>query len=868
MRNPGSGGSPQGSDRAGHASRLKPLSAAHRLTLDAAASTAARYHVRRARRKAVRARGDAASSSWGLSPESTWAPFQSTTVDLPSALGPLRGPQEGFERAFSAYDFQRRGAAAAVLEEAGGGSGSTQALRVSLLKELMEEDHHELVSNLQAICAELRNNNNNNNNNNNTNNNEARASSTSSNSSAVVPFPEASFRRSLVATPQGSLPQLTQLQAGVALSAGHTTQLESWASGIDSSQELAIDSSRGLTAARGLTASTTLEEQEFTTASSSDTHVSRSNNTSTSHAIHTTSNSEPTAMTSSQEQTLAANSLHRSLQQSTLQTDTLATDSINLPGLRAQIIANSNHHPISKVCHDLQQPTRNDDSKRSATAPTARIRRLPSWVLGRRSPSCLPGEGFSYGAASVSLAALPQVAWQLSEALDARAGLRFGTACRSLAAALHRSDGRRVWPHAVLALPPESESGSLERAAALASAVDMSSILSISVYGATDATLLGVVQLLGLSVEADNSNSCGPQTLRLRCSAKGSAGAVEKRNRFGDFMGFGDEAFHSVFGHLARGLVGNSLRSLDLAWNHLCDASMAVLQSHWPPFLEELCLDWNNIGEVGAKHMAAALVHGSLVSLDLRSNPLCDAGVTALCGAAAMCPRLAWLGLGETMLTDAGAVAALPLLDRHPGLTGLDVGENLLTDAACEAVAAVLSGAPQLRRLLLRGFLFEPKRIRDEGGRVLAAALSSRQWRVASGQSQPLELELDYQQVGCATASELAKCCVSWRRLSLFNTDVSTLGAMALAKALQQLPEEGALLPNKNNGNNTNNNNTSNSTSNNDNNSNNTSNNNSNNNTSNNNPKKKRWLNVAQCRISASAVAMLRRTGLGRLDVH
>jgi len=83
---------------------------------------------------------------------------------------------------------------------------------------------------------------------------------------------------------------------------------------------------------------------------------------------------------------------------------------------------------------------------------------------------------------------------------------------------------------------------------------------------------------------------------------------------------------------------------------------------------------------------------------------------------------LRWLGLGETLLTDGGAQAAMRHLRTHPSLTGLDVGENQLTDESCEALAEVIAHAPALERLLLRGFLFEPRRIGDAGGVVLAPA--------------------------------------------------------------------------------------------------------------------------------------------------
>merc|ERR1711904_457523 len=88
---------------------------------------------------------------------------------------------------------------------------------------------------------------------------------------------------------------------------------------------------------------------------------------------------------------------------------------------------------------------------------------------------------------------------------------------------------------------------------------------------------------------------------------------------------------------------------------------------------------------------------------------------------------------------------------------------------------------PALCALLLRGFLFEPKRISDVGGKMLVEAVRHRGFH-----AKKFALDLDYQQVACGTLSEIAHCCDVWSRISLFNTDVSTMGAMSLANALRQ----------------------------------------------------------------------------------
>jgi len=266
--------------------------------------------------------------------------------------------------------------------------------------------------------------------------------------------------------------------------------------------------------------------------------------------------------------------------------------------------------------------------------------------------------------------------------------------------------------------------------------------------------------------------------------------------------------------------IRGTIKTLDVAWNHIGDEAMATLRKNWPPCLSSLRLDWNFIGEVGASHLGAALASATaeraLQSLDLRSNPLGDRGVVAICEGVSECVSLRWLGLGETQLTDTGARDAMPFLQRHLGLTGLDLGENKLTDAGCNYVAQVIADAPSLQTMLLRGYLFEPTRVGDAGGATLVHAVAQR-----TGYCLPFELHLDYQQVGCRTATEVARCCCSWSRISLFNTRVATEGALALAQAFRQHPCARAVR-----------------------------------------------LNIAQCCVGAGAVKLLRDVGFQRLDSH
>jgi len=372
---------------------------------------------------------------------------------------------------------------------------------------------------------------------------------------------------------------------------------------------------------------------------------------------------------------------------------------------------------------------------------------------------------------------------------------------------------------------------------ALRGAVDWPTVNSISFFGVTDTEVEMLCSVLNFRAwsnriaDARTANSApfsGLSALRFSCSSKGSAGAVEKRNRFGDHMGLGDCGFRLFAPYLSDPILTRRLRCLDFSWNHLGDNSMYLLSRSWPSTLSSLRLDWNEIGVTGAQHLAAAMKQSSaaaLKALDLRSNPLGDAGVISICQSVAAHAALQWLGLGEVLLTDVGATLALQLLCQHPTLTGLDVGENALTDASCSVVAELLAHAPALTSLLLRGFLFEPVRIGDKGGQLLARALVRRCQRLlqTTGRCGEFSLELDYQQLGCGTATELARCPPAiWKRLSLFNTEVSDMGVLSLANSFRaQMGSASAT-----------------------------------------------HLNLAQCRLGAGAVRFLRTVGFGRLDSH
>lgn len=459
---------------------------------------------------------------------------------------------------------------------------------------------------------------------------------------------------------------------------------------------------------------------------------------------------------------------------------------------------------------ELPRPSPSPHTDRNATASGASrrvaMRPLPVSFLGAFRGTAVAGSGAVSDLNSV-LVGVPAVGPWLAELVGGVSGLSLGSICRAGAASLHSRDGRRIWPRVELCVEGRQAADVVRSAA---TAICWDAVKGLSVYGASDSTIGELLQLMPSNLSA----------LSIRCTNRGSASAVETRNCYGDFMGIGSFGFRAVLGCVSM-LPGNELRELDLVWNHLDDGAMAALRSSWPQGLKSLRLSWNEIGPDGATDLAAALAKpesAALTELDLRSSPLSDRGAVTICEAVAERHGLLSLGLGETSMTDEGASAALPLLQLHPSLSSLDIGENVLTDKACSAAADLLAAAPRLKKVILRGFLFEPTRITDSGGRALATGIARR----AARGLPALDVDLDYQQVACGTAQDLARCCGAWSRLSLLNTDVSTMGAMAIANAFRQRPELARATR----------------------------------------------LNVAQCRVNTGAVELLRSAKFMRLDSH
>jgi len=305
------------------------------------------------------------------------------------------------------------------------------------------------------------------------------------------------------------------------------------------------------------------------------------------------------------------------------------------------------------------------------------------------------------------LTTFPRVGNHIVEYLAASRSLALGSTCQAAAAALHAPSGKRIWSHVEVSVDscrPEDVVRTLH------STIHGPSVRSFSLFGASDSNVTGLLSVLNSAGSCEGTKQrdafSSVTRLRLGCSSKGSAGAMEKRNRYGDSMGIGDDGFRALMLRITAVPIRGTIKTLDVSWNHIGDEAMATLCKNWPPYLTSLRLDWNFIGEVGASHLGRAVASGAaesgLQSLDLRSNPLMDQGVAAICEGVSECVSLRWLGLGETQLTDTGARHAMPFLRRHPALAGLDVGENKLTDTGCDYVAQVITDAPSLRTLLLR----------------------------------------------------------------------------------------------------------------------------------------------------------------------
>jgi len=167
-----------------------------------------------------------------------------------------------------------------------------------------------------------------------------------------------------------------------------------------------------------------------------------------------------------------------------------------------------------------------------------------------------------------------------------------------------------------------------------------------------------------------------------------------------------------------------AVKLLDLSGTGLLDAELKVAAAALtgcpgsapttlPPCmaLRHLYLDATGLTVAGVRCLAAIVATGrlSLASLSLSQNPLADAGIGALAGAAPHLPTLKRLNVGATGMTGAGMEVLTAALSAHcPRLRFLNAGwyksstflrapPNALGAAGAAALAALLTTHPALQ---------------------------------------------------------------------------------------------------------------------------------------------------------------------------
>jgi Ran GTPase-activating protein (RanGAP) involved in mRNA processing and transport len=163
---------------------------------------------------------------------------------------------------------------------------------------------------------------------------------------------------------------------------------------------------------------------------------------------------------------------------------------------------------------------------------------------------------------------------------------------------------------------------------------------------------------------------------------------------------------HVVPARLADSLRANThLQSLSVSACHLGDdgvlALCAILQSGSGPPLKVLQLSSNNIGNIGAVALAAALAqHATLEELDLSWNVIADDGGVALAHVFPTLPRLRVLDLSGT-LPGRGGGGNRRVLGRTDERMAARLNRTNLGAAAGVALSQALSQCTQLSRLVL-----------------------------------------------------------------------------------------------------------------------------------------------------------------------
>jgi Ran GTPase-activating protein (RanGAP) involved in mRNA processing and transport len=227
------------------------------------------------------------------------------------------------------------------------------------------------------------------------------------------------------------------------------------------------------------------------------------------------------------------------------------------------------------------------------------------------------------------------------------------------------------------------------------------------------------------------------------------------------------------------GIRNGSLTSLNLEWNNIGDEGAKALADALgkDSRLTSLGLFGNSIGDEGAKALADALGKNSgLTSLYLGANNIGAEGAKALADALGKDSSLTGLNLWHNNIGDEGAKALADALEKNSSLTNLDLRRSNIGDEGAKALSDALGKNSSLTSLNL-----ECNKIGDEGAKALAEALGKN--------SSLTSLDLRHNNIGAEGAKALADALgknSSLTSLNLRGNNIGDEGAKALADALRE----------------------------------------------------------------------------------
>merc|ERR1719197_1075556 len=136
----------------------------------------------------------------------------------------------------------------------------------------------------------------------------------------------------------------------------------------------------------------------------------------------------------------------------------------------------------------------------------------------------------------------------------------------------------------------------------------------------------------------------------------------------------------------------------------------------------ELNLGKNAITDAGAEAIANAVPRSKVTSLNLGANEISDHGAKMLAAMVKQTPTLCSLQLGGNMIGADGAADIAAAAALSPWLTMLDLGSNPVGEEGAAAVASAIN-AQTLKELNLRGDYGGLNGIGAAGAEAIAAAL-------------------------------------------------------------------------------------------------------------------------------------------------